>query len=224
MARQKLKAKDKKTQKITKNGLVENNQETGKQNNISNKVSDFSLDKKQSKKQNTEKIKEEKQGGRTARLTSLKKKQQRKQIQQAQLENKIKSDIPLYEQNFSELENNNLFFQQELTEESQQKQQYQPTKSNAKSDLKKRIAKKAIVKKNKTNERQIKQKLHDISITKSEKLETAEIVRKNDFSFQQSKQENNHSEFQTIKKEEQKPQKLKLQNIINKIKKRVHKK
>ena len=49
MARQKLKAKDKKTQKITKNGLVENNQETGKQNNISNKVSDFSLDKKQSK-------------------------------------------------------------------------------------------------------------------------------------------------------------------------------
>jgi len=57
MARQKLKAKDKKTQKITKNGLVENNQETGKQNNISNKVSDFSLDKKQSKKQNTEKIK-----------------------------------------------------------------------------------------------------------------------------------------------------------------------
>ena len=71
MARQKLKAKDKKTQKITKNGLVENNQETGKQNNISNKVSDFSLDKKQSKKQNTEKIKEEKQGGRTARLLSL---------------------------------------------------------------------------------------------------------------------------------------------------------
>ncbi len=63
MARQKLKAKDKKTQKITKNGLVENNQETGKQNNISNKVSDFSLDKKQSKKQNTEKIKEENKAG-----------------------------------------------------------------------------------------------------------------------------------------------------------------
>ena len=62
MARQKLKAKDKKTQKITRNGLVEKNQETGKQNNISNKVSDFSLDKKQSKKQNTEKIKEEKVG------------------------------------------------------------------------------------------------------------------------------------------------------------------
>ncbi len=51
MARQKLKAKDKKTQKITRNGLVENNQETGKQNNISNKTSDFSFDKKQNKQQ-----------------------------------------------------------------------------------------------------------------------------------------------------------------------------
>ena len=45
MARQKLKAKEKKTQKITKYGLIEKSQETGKQNNISNKVSDFSLDK-----------------------------------------------------------------------------------------------------------------------------------------------------------------------------------
>ena len=51
MVRQKLKAKEKKTQKITKDGLVEKSQETGKQINISNKVSDFSLDKKQSKKQ-----------------------------------------------------------------------------------------------------------------------------------------------------------------------------
>ena len=73
MARQKLKAKEKKTQKITKYGLIEKSQETGKQNNISNKVSDFSLDKKQSKGQNEEKTKEEKQGGRTARLASLKK-------------------------------------------------------------------------------------------------------------------------------------------------------
>ena len=58
MARQKLKAKEKKTQKITKYGLIEKSQETGKQTNISNKISDFSLDKKQSKGQNTEKTKE----------------------------------------------------------------------------------------------------------------------------------------------------------------------
>ena len=75
MARQKLKAKEKKTQKITKYGLMEKSQETGKQSNISNKVSDFSLDKKQWKEQNTEETKEEKQGGRTARLASFKKKQ-----------------------------------------------------------------------------------------------------------------------------------------------------
>ena len=136
MARQKLKAKDKKTQKITRNGLIENNQETGKQNNISNKVSDFSLDKKQSKKQNTEKIKEEKQGGRTARLTSLKKKQQRKMIQKAQLENEIKNDIPLYEQHFSELENNDSLYMSLSNEEKQQEQQCQPAKSNVKSDYK----------------------------------------------------------------------------------------
>ena len=57
MARQKLKAKDKKTQKITRNGLVEKNQETGKQTNISNKTSDFSFDKKQNKGQNIQKTK-----------------------------------------------------------------------------------------------------------------------------------------------------------------------
>ena len=117
MARQKLKVKDKKTQKITRNGLVENNQETGKQNNISNKTSDFSLNKKQNEQQT-----QQKQGGRTARLASFKKKQQRKQIQKAQLENEMKNDIPLYEQHFSEVERNDPFFQQELTEENQQEQ------------------------------------------------------------------------------------------------------
>ena len=122
MARQKLKAKDKKTQKITRNGLVEKNQETGKQTNISNKISDFSFDKKQNKGQNIQKTKEKNQGGRTARLASFKKKQQRKQIQKAQLENEMKNDIPLYEQHFSELERNDPFFQQELTEENQQEQ------------------------------------------------------------------------------------------------------
>ena len=81
MARQKLKAKEKKTQKITKYGLMEKNQETGKQSNISNKISDFSLDKKQGKQQNIQKTKEENQGGQTARLASFKKKQQRKRIQ-----------------------------------------------------------------------------------------------------------------------------------------------
>lgn len=55
MARQKLKAKDKKTQKITRNGLVEKNQETGKQTNISNKISDFSLNKKQNEQQTQQK-------------------------------------------------------------------------------------------------------------------------------------------------------------------------
>ena len=42
MARQMLKAKQKKTQKITKYGLLEKNHESGEQTNISNKVSDFS--------------------------------------------------------------------------------------------------------------------------------------------------------------------------------------
>ena len=298
MVRQKLKAKEKKTQKITKDGLVEKSQETGKQINISNKVSDFSLDKKQSKEQNTEKAKEEKQGGRTARLTSLKKKQQRKQIQQAQLENEIKSDIPLYEQNFSSLENNVSLDMPLSKEESQQEQQYQQIKSNAQSDFKKRIAKKAITKSRKnaklqgvsetktvlqdngintafhcnkekifdkkTNDRKIKQKLHNVPITESKIAEnqqfhaennllkttkekrydikkqqrkSAEIVKKNDFSFQQTIQEKNDSEFQQTtqekndfefqtfenkeqmkshlefehRKQEQKPQKLKLQ-------------
>lgn len=220
MARQKLKAKDKKTQKITKNGLVENNQETGKQNNISNKVSDFSLDKKQSKKQNTEKIKEEKQGGRTARLTSLKKKQQRKMIQKAQLENEIKNDIPLYEQHFSELENNDSLYMSLSNEEKQQEQQCQPAKSNVKSDYKKRIVKK-IIAKNKN------EKLHDVPIKELETPEnknfhtekkngmkkqkqkvqqrkSAERIKKNDFSLQQAKQENSYSEFQTVKKEQNK--------------------
>ena len=55
MARQKLKAKDKKTQKITRNGLVEKNQETGKQTNISNKISDFSFIIKQNEQQTQQK-------------------------------------------------------------------------------------------------------------------------------------------------------------------------
>ena len=303
MARQKLKAKEKKTQKITKYGLMEKSQETGKQSNISNKVSDFSLDKKQWKEQNTEETKEEKQGGRTARLASLKKKQQRKQIQQVQLENEIKSDIPLYEQNFLSLENNTTTDVALSNEKNQQEQQYQPTKSNAQSDFKKRIAKKAITKSRKnaklqgvsetktvlqdngintvfhcnkekifdkkTNDRKIKQKLHDVPITESKIAEnqqfhaennllktakekrydikkqqhkkqqrkSAEMIRKNDFSFQQTIQEKNDSEFQQTtqekndfefqtfenkeqmkshlefehRKQEQKPQKLKLQ-------------
>ena len=57
----------------------------------------------------------------------------------------MKNDIPLYEQHFSEVERNDPFFQQELTEENQQ-EQYQPTKSNVKSDFKKRIVKKIIAK------------------------------------------------------------------------------
>ena len=293
MARQKLKAKEKKTQKITKYGLIEKSQETGKQSNISNKVSDFSLDKKQWKEQNTEETKEEKQGGRTARLASFKKKQQRKRIQKAQLENEIKSDIPLYKQNFLSLENNTITDVALSNEENQQEQQYQPTKSNAQSDFKKRIAKKAITKNKKntklqgvaqtktvlqnygvnstlhydneknsdkktekSNDRKIKQKLYDVTVKESETAEnqqfhtennhfriskekkydmkkqqhkrqqrkSAEMIRKNDFSLQQSKKEQNKNEFQSNenreqrnnlefehRKQEQKPQKLKLQ-------------
>ncbi len=262
MARQKLKAKDKKTQKITRNGLVEKNQETGKQTNISNKISDFSFDKKQNKGQNIQKTKEKNQGGRTARLASFKKKQQRKQIQKAQLENEMKNDIPLYEQHFSELENNDSLYMSLSNEEKQQEQQYQPAKSNVKSDFKKRIVKKTIAKNKKdvklqgisetknilqyknssdkkiekNSSRQIKQKLHDVSIKESETSEnknfhtekksfekskekktamkkqqqkvqqrkSAERIKKNDFSLQQAKQENSYSEFQTVKKEQNK--------------------
>ncbi len=240
MARQKLKAKEKKTQKITKYGLIEKSQETGKQNNISNKVSDFSLDKKQSKGQNEEKTKEEKQGGRTARLASLKKKQQRKIIQKTQLENEIKNDIPLYEQNFSVLENNTIIDVALSNEENQQEQQYQPTKSNVTSDFKKKIVKKAISKnkketklqdtaktktasqnqktksnlhcnnksisdrkEQKTNKRQIRQKLHDVPITK---LKTSEndIAKKEKHKKQQTKTAENvrTTAFSPTQKEE----------------------
>ena len=234
MARQKLKAKDKKTQKITRNGLVEKNQETGKQTNISNKTSDFSFDKKQNKGQNIQKTKEKNQGGRTARLASFKKKQQRKQIQKAQLENEMKNDIPLYEQHFSEVERNDPFFQQELTEENQQ-EQYQPTKSNVKSDFKKRIVKKIIAKnkneklqeiseiknilqyKNdsnkkaeKNNSRKIKQKLHDVPIKESETPEN------NNFHTEKKSFEKSKEKKTGMKKQQQKIQQRKSAERIKK--------
>ena len=108
MARQMLKAKQKKTQKITKYGLLEKNHESGEQTNISNKVSDFSLDRKQNAKEKQQNV-QEKEGGRTARLISYKKKQQRKQIQKAQLENEAKKEMLLYQQNFEEEKNTPTF-------------------------------------------------------------------------------------------------------------------
>ena len=86
MARQMLKAKQKKTQKITKYGLLEKNHESGEQTNISNKVSDFSLDRKQNAKEKQQNV-QEKEGGRTASQISYRKIQQRRQLPNAQLEN-----------------------------------------------------------------------------------------------------------------------------------------
>jgi len=150
-------------------------------------------------------------------------------IQKAQLENEIKNDIPLYEQHFSELENNDSLYMSLSNEEKQQEQQCQPAKSNVKSDYKKRIVKK-IIAKNKN------EKLHDVPIKESETPEnknfhtekksfekskekktgmkkqqqkiqqrkSAERIKKNDFSLQQAKQENSYSEIQTVKKEQNK--------------------
>ncbi len=250
MARQKLKTKEKKTQKMTKDGLIEKNQESGELTKISSRTSDFSLDKKQ----NTQE-KQEKQGGRTARLASYKKKQQKKQIQKIQIEKEVKENLFPYEQNFSELENNIPIFQQEIAEEKEQ--EYQTAKTDVKSDRKKRAIQKAFTKNEKrtklqgisetktnlqnidktpsvngkeisaekTKDRKINQKLHDIPITKLETREnryfntesdskkileskkqqrkSGENRRKNDFSFQQIKNKENDLPFSDTKNEKQ---------------------
>ena len=195
MARQMLKAKQKKTQKITKYGLLEKNHESGEQTNISNKVSDFSLDRKQNAKEKQQNV-QEKEGGRTARLISYKKKQQRKQIQKAQLENEAKKEMLLYQQNFEE-EKNTPTFQQEMAEKKQQEQQKE--KHQKKTDVN-------------SERNRTRQKVFVINKSKKRQRKTTENSRTNDFSLQQTKEKANNLQFSHTKNKKEAPQKLKFQH------------